>query len=149
MSQVRTDAQGPQAQVRAGPGGTQPRPLSPHLQVWRWHVTMAASIATRVSGVALYAGAVLLVVWAVCLAVGPACYGECMALLTSPLGLLVLFALTVSIFYHMAAGVRHFCWDLGAGLQPRTANALSWASFAFGLAASVALFGGALLLRGR
>jgi succinate dehydrogenase / fumarate reductase cytochrome b subunit len=110
---------------------------------------MAASIATRASGVALYGGAIIVVAWAVCLAVGPDCYRECMDLLTSPLGLVVLFGLTVSIFYHMAAGVRHFVWDLGAGMLPRTANALSWASFAFGVAASVALFAGAFLLGGR
>ena len=48
------------------------RPLSPHLQVWRWHVTMLGSILHRASGVALYAGAALTVVWLASLAAGPA-----------------------------------------------------------------------------
>ena len=146
MSQVRTDAEGPQAQTRAGPGGSRPRPISPHLQVWRWHVTMAGSIATRATGVALYVGAIIAVAWATCLAAGPACYAECMAILTSPLGLLVLFGLTVSVFYHMAAGIRHLAWDMGKGFLPRTANATTWAAFAFAIVASVALFAGALLI---
>ena len=54
MSQVKADARGPGTAVRA-------RPMSPHLQVWRWHVTMAASIATRASGVALYVGLLIVV----------------------------------------------------------------------------------------
>ena len=149
MSQIRRDAQGPQAQTRAGPGGTRPRPMSPHIQVWRWHVTMAASIATRATGIALYVGALIAVAWAACLAAGPECYQTCMGLLTSPIGLLVLFGLTLSIFYHMAAGIRHFAWDLGHGMLPRTANALSWASFAFAIVATVVVFAGGFLMGGR
>ena len=147
MTQVRTDAQGATAQGRAGPGGSKPRPISPHLQIWRWHVTMAASIATRFTGVALYVGAIILAVWAACLASGPGAYGVCMAVLTSPIGWLVLFGLTVSVFYHLAAGIRHLAWDIGKGFLPRTANATSWAAFAFAIVASVALFAGGLLLR--
>ena len=65
------------------------------------------------------------------------------------LGWLVLFGLTVSIFYHLAAGLRHLAWDSGKGFLPRTANATAWGAFAFAVVASVALFAGGWLLRGR
>ena len=75
--------------------GARPRPLSPHLQIWRWHVTMATSIAHRATGVALYGGALILAGWAVCLASGQAPYEKYMDLLASLPGEAVLFAITV------------------------------------------------------
>ena len=96
MSQVRADA-------KSAEGGERARPLSPHLQVWRWHVTMAASIATRATAVALYVGVLIIAGWALALASGPDAYAAYAGLLGSPLGLVVLFGLTVSIFYHLAA----------------------------------------------
>lgn len=115
-------------------------PLSPHMQVWRWHVTMAASIATRATGVALYAGALVVagLVWA--LASGPDAYESYAGLLHSPLGLIVLFGIAVSFFYHLAAGVRHLAWDSGRGFQPRTADATAIVCFACGIVGAVAVF---------
>ena len=139
MAQVRADAQGPEAQTRSAPV-LRPRPLSPHLQVWRWHVTMAASIATRVSGVALYVGALIASAWALCLAGGAGPYATFMGVMGSPLGLLVLFGLAAAIFYHLAAGLRHLVWDSGSGFLPKTANATGAAAFAFGLLGAVAVF---------
>ncbi len=149
MSGVRTDAQGPSAQVRAGPGGTAARPMSPHLQVWRWHVTMLASILTRATGIALYVGALILAGWALSLVLGRDAYGSYMAYLTSPLGLLVLFGLTASVFYHLAAGLRHLAWDIGVGFLPRTANATAVAAMAFGVAAALATFAVGFAMGGR
>jgi hypothetical protein len=90
MSQARADTKGPGVAVRA-------RPMSPHLQIWRWHVTMAASIATRATGVALYVGLLIVAGWALSLAAGADAYAGYMGLLASPIGLLVLFGITVSI----------------------------------------------------
>ncbi len=140
MSQVRADAKG------ADSGGGRERPLSPHLQVWRWHITMAASIATRVSGIALYVGLLIVVGLALALALGPDAYSTYAGLLGSPLGLLVLFGLTVAIFYHLAAGIRHLVWDSGKGFLPKTANASAWFAFGFGLVASLLLWAGVLFL---
>lgn len=139
MGQVRADAQGPEAQTKSAPV-LRPRPLSPHLQVWRWHVTMAASIATRATGVALYVGAVIAAAWALCLASGPGAYGTFMGVMASPLGLLVMFGLAVSTFYHLAAGLRHLVWDSGSGFLPKTANATATACFAFGILGAVVVF---------
>ncbi len=122
------------------PSGADARPLSPHLQVWRWHITMFCSIATRATGVALYVGALILAGWALALAAGPGPYMAYKAALGSPLGKLVLFGLTVSIFYHLAAGVRHLVFDAGKGFAPRTADLTGAASIAFGIAAAVAVW---------
>jgi len=116
------------------------RPPSPHLTVWRWHITMAASILHRVTGVGLYLGALIVAAWAVALASGPEAYADFKGLLGSPLGKFVLFGMTVSFFYHLASGVRHAVWDLGHGLEVRKANALAVASFAFAVAATLAVW---------
>ena len=116
------------------------RPLSPHLQVWRWHITMATSILHRATGVALYVGALIGAAWAVSLARGPEAYGEFKSLLGSPLGKLVMLGLTASFFYHLANGIRHLVWDLGRGLEVKTANATSVVVFAFALAATAAIW---------
>lgn len=117
-----------------------PRPLSPHLQVWRWHVTMLASILNRMTGAALYVGALLVVAWIGALAFGPDAYDAFVAVAGSPLGLLVWFGFTVSLLYHFAAGIRHLIWDAGAGLTPKSADALSYGSIAFGVIASLAFW---------
>ncbi|MDB5417448.1 MAG: sdhC [Phenylobacterium sp.] len=116
------------------------RPLSPHLQVWRWHITMATSIAHRATGVALYVGALIGAAWAISLARGPEAYATFKHLLGSPLGKLVMFGLTVSFFYHLANGVRHLVWDTGKGLDVKTANATSVLVFAFAAAATAAVW---------
>ena len=116
------------------------RPLSPHLQVWRWHLTMFTSIAHRASGVALYGGALILAGWALSLASGRPAYENYMGLLGAPLGKLVLFGLTLAVFYHLANGVRHLFWDAGRGLDPKTANSTCVAAIAFALAATLAVW---------
>jgi succinate dehydrogenase / fumarate reductase cytochrome b subunit len=120
--------------------GLPPRPLSPHLSVWRWHVTMFTSIAHRVTGVGLYGAALIAAGWAVSLASGPEVYGAYMALMGSVLGKLVLFAITLALFYHLANGIRHLVWDFGYGFQIKTADFASVVVIAFAVAASIGLW---------
>ena len=127
-----------------GAPGVRERPLSPFVQVWRWHVTMAASILNRVAGVALYIGALMLAGWALALASGPDAYAGYMGLLVSIPGRLVLFGLTLALFFHLASGVRHLVWDFGRGFAPRSADATAWLAFGFALAASLAIWSVAL-----
>lgn len=89
------------------------RPLSPHLQIYRWSWTMAMSIAHRATGVALYAGTLLLAGWLVALASGPDAYATAQAVMNSIPGRLVLFLYTWTLFHHMLGGLRHFLWDMG------------------------------------
>jgi len=116
------------------------RPLSPHVQVWRWHMTMLTSILHRVTGVALYVGALILVAWAVSLAAGPDTYATFKGVLGSPVGKLVMLGLTASALYHLANGVRHLFWDAGAGLDIKSANASAVAVFAFTVVATVVVW---------
>ena len=121
------------------------RPLSPHLQVWRWHITMASSILHRATGVALYVGALIAAAWAVSLARGPEAYASFKGLMGAPIGKVVMFGLTLSFFYHLANGVRHLVWDAGRGFNIKTANATSVLVFAFTAAATIAVWAIAMM----
>jgi succinate dehydrogenase / fumarate reductase cytochrome b subunit len=112
--------------------------LSPHLQVWRWHVTMLTSILTRATGVALYVGALILAGWAVALALGEDAFIAYTGMLGTPLGLLVMFGLTLALYFHLAAGIRHLFWDAGTGLAPKTADLTGVASIGFAVVATIA-----------
>lgn len=114
--------------------------MSPHVQVWRWHITMLSSILHRATGVALYVGALIAAAWALALASGPVAYDAFQQIIGSPLGKLVLFGLTFSIFYHLANGVRHIFWDAGEGLTPKTANMTAAAAISFAAVVTVALW---------
>lgn len=128
------------AEAEAGTSAKRERPLSPHVQVWRWHITMATSILNRATGVALYVGALIAAGWAISMAAGPAAFDSYMGLLGSVLGKLVLFGLTVSIFFHLAAGIRHLFWDAGEGFETKTADMTAAAVIAFSIAASLAVW---------
>lgn len=112
------------------------RPLSPHLQIYRWYLTMAMSIAHRASGVALALGLLLLTWWLTALARGPEGFATVQAALDNPLGGLVLFGYTLAVFYHLANGLRHLAWDLGLGFEKETANRSGMAVLVFAGAAT-------------
>jgi succinate dehydrogenase / fumarate reductase cytochrome b subunit len=95
---------------------SRPRPLSPHLSVWRFQLPAIMSISHRISGVMLASGTVLLAVWLLALASGPQGFALVQGLFGHPLGQLVLFGYSVLLFYHGCNGVRHLGWDLGKGL---------------------------------
>jgi succinate dehydrogenase / fumarate reductase, cytochrome b subunit len=93
------------------------RPLSPHLDVYRWQITMTLSILHRATGIALSFGTLLLVWWLVAAATGPEAYARVQGFIGSPIGWLLLFGWTLSLFYHLFAGIRHLAWDAGYGFQ--------------------------------
>jgi succinate dehydrogenase / fumarate reductase cytochrome b subunit len=106
---------------------------------------MAASILHRATGVALYVGALILAGWAVALARGPGAFSVYRLLLASPLGQLVLFGLTVSLFYHLANGMRHIWMDTGRGFDPKASDMTGAAAIAFGVVAAIAIWVVAIL----
>lgn len=89
------------------------RPLSPHLQVYRWSLTMAMSILHRATGAALAAGT-LMVVWLLLSAAsGAEAYGTFRTFCHSPLGMFMLFGWSAALYYHALNGIRHLFWDMG------------------------------------
>lgn len=104
-------------------------PLSPHLQIWRFTVTMAASITQRVTGVANVTGTILLAVWAFAAARGEETFAPLGKFLTSPVGVLILFGYIWSLSFHMLGGLRYLYTDTGRGLAPATARRVAWAVY--------------------
>ena len=104
---------------------TRSRPLSPHLQVYKPIPTMVMSIVHRITGVALYFGTFLLVVWLIAAASSPEAFDKVNGLYGSWLGLLVLVGFSWALIHHTIGGVRHFVWDTGAGFGPQSRELLA------------------------
>lgn len=102
--------------------GTSQRPLSPHLGIYRWQLTMALSILHRASGVFLSIGAVILVVVLTAVAMGASQFDCVQEWLAHPIGLILLAGWSFALYLHLANGVRHLVWDAGIGLEKDIAN---------------------------
>ena len=102
------------------------RPLSPHLQIYRWQLTSVLSILHRATGIWLALGSGLLVWWLVAAAAGPEAYGAAAGFFRSWIGLLLLFGWTLSLFYHLCNGIRHLAWDSGWGYDLATTYRTGW-----------------------
>ena len=123
---------------------TNPRPLSPHLGIWRWGPHMLVSILHRVTGVGLTViGLAVLSWWLAAAAEGGETYEAFLGFATAPFGLLVLVGLTWAFYQHLLSGIRHLVMDSGAGFELTTnkrfailtiigsilLTALTWAAF--------------------
>ena len=93
------------------------RPLSPHLQVYRWQITMALSILHRMTGVGLGLGLLLLTWWVVAAASGPDYFDLVHTVMTSLIGRLILLGFTWALCFHLCNGIRHLFWDAGYGFE--------------------------------
>ena len=124
------------------------RPLSPHLQIWRWHITMLASILFRVTIGAASFGAILVIGWLTALAFGPEVFAGAAGFMGSPLGLIIGFGLTLVLFSFILNGARHVYNDTGNGLSVPAANLLSHISV-WGPVVLTVLFWAVLLASGR
>jgi succinate dehydrogenase / fumarate reductase cytochrome b subunit len=111
------------------------RPLSPHISIYRWPVTMVSSILHRATGIGMAFGFVVFVGWLFDAASGPEVYAGFIDVLGSTPGWLVLVGLSWAFFYHLANGIRHLVWDTGRGLEKEQATASAW----FVIVASVVL----------
>ena len=127
-----------------GPKRAATRPLSPHLQVWRFHATMLASITHRITGSALYFGTFLIAAWLIALASGREAYEAVEAIVFSIFGQVILFLWAVAVLFHFANGIRHLPWDgPGIGFSPKVASQVSIFNYAFAILGAVALFAAA------
>jgi succinate dehydrogenase / fumarate reductase cytochrome b subunit len=105
-----------------------PRPISPHLQIYKPQLTSVTSILHRISGVALSLGLLALVYWLIAAALGEASFDRAEAIAGSWLGRLALFGWTLAFFYHLLNGIRHLVWDAGRGFELPAAYRSGWAA---------------------
>jgi len=111
------------------------KPLSPHLSIYKFKLSLLMSIAHRITGGALYMSMFIFMVFLVSLAMGEKYYALYSLIAGSWLGKLVIIGITWAIFHHMFGGLRHFIWDLGRGFEVKTVDQL----------ATISLLGGIIL----
>ena len=104
----------------------QGRPLSPHISIYRWPITMVLSILHRATGIAMSVGLIVFATWLLNAAEGPVAYQYFRALMSGIVGQVLLIGWTFAFFLHLGNGVRHLFWDTGRGFEKRQANASAW-----------------------
>jgi succinate dehydrogenase / fumarate reductase cytochrome b subunit len=117
------------------------RPLSPHLTIYRPQITSVLSITHRLTGIALFAGTALIVVWLWSVAYVPAFYATLHGWLASGIGRLMLLGWMAAFYYHLANGIRHLFWDIGWGFTIPQVNRSGWLVILFTLAVTAATWG--------
>lgn len=108
----------------------QNRPLSPHISIYKPIPTMIMSIVHRITGVALYAGTVLVAWWLIAAASGEVYFDFVNDIFGSIIGRLILFGYTWALVHHMLGGLRHFIWDTGRGFDKVVSTKMAWATLA-------------------
>ena len=124
------------------------RPISPHLTVYRLTLTMAMSIAHRITGVALYIGTLLLVWWLVGASTSPRDFDLINGFFGTWIGRLVLFGYTWALFHHMLGGIRHLIWDTGRGLGEHERNLFARLTLIGSVSLTILVWLFGLMLRG-
>jgi succinate dehydrogenase / fumarate reductase, cytochrome b subunit len=115
------------------------RPLSPFM-TYRWTLTMIMSIIHRVTGIALYAGTLLLAWWLIATASGPAAYSWLQCFTTSWIGRIVEFGYSWALIHHALSGLRYLVWDLGYSFGPQQRERLTQAALIAGIVLTVLLW---------
>ena len=97
-------------------------PVSPHLQIYRWHISSLLSITHRISGVINLLALILIFFWLLVLSLGENNYELFLLMINSFTGKFILIGFTWSMSFHILSGIRHLAWDLGYGFEIKTAN---------------------------
>jgi succinate dehydrogenase / fumarate reductase cytochrome b subunit len=98
------------------------RPVSPHLQIYNWPISMVTSIAHRATGILLAVGSVVLAIWLIAAGSGPDAFASVNGFAASWFGQLLMFGWSFALFFHLCNGIRHLVWDTGVGLELETAR---------------------------
>ena len=124
------------------------RPLSPHLQVYKWQLTSVLSILHRATGLALAFGTIFLVWWLFAAASGPDAFATAQGFWHSWFGRLLLLGWSWSLFYHLCNGIRHLFWDAGYGYELKTTYASGWTVVVASFLLSLIAWSAAYMVRG-
>jgi len=98
------------------------KPLSPHLQIYRWQISSLLSITHRITGILNLLGLIFISAWISSAGIGENLFESFSVFLKGFIGKFILIGFTWSISYHLLSGIRHFFWDLGYGYEIKTAN---------------------------
>ena len=97
-------------------------PISPHLQIYRWHISSLLSITHRITGVVNLLALILIFFWLLTFSLGESHYELFLLVINSFFGKFILIGFTWSMSFHIFSGIRHLVWDMGYGLEIKTAN---------------------------
>ena len=112
-------------------------PLSPHLQIYRWHISSLISITQRISSVINLLAIILIFFWLLVLSFGESNYEFFLLISNSFIGKFILIGFTWSMSFHLLSGIRHLVWDLGYGFEIKTANISGIIVIIFSLAITI------------
>jgi succinate dehydrogenase / fumarate reductase cytochrome b subunit len=97
-------------------------PLSPHIQIYRWHVSSLISISHRITGIVNIVAITIICAWATSLLLGEATYELTKILLQSIFGKFIILGLTWSFSFQILSEIRHLIMDLGYGFEIKTSK---------------------------
>ena len=97
-------------------------PLSPHIQIYNWHISSLVSISHRISGVINFLVFILICLWIALLFLGNSGYDPVFNILNSNFGKFIVLGITWSFTFQVLSLVRHFFWDMGYGFDLKIAN---------------------------
>ena len=98
------------------------QPLSPHIQIYRWHISSLVSISHRITGIINIIAITFICLWASCLLLGEANYQLINLFLSSLVGKFFILAITWSFSFQVLSEIRHLIMDLGYGFKIKTTN---------------------------
>ena len=116
------------------------RPLSPHLGIYRFTLTMAMSIAHRITGAGLYVGMLLLAWFLLAASMDASAFAYFSGFIQSIFGRLILIGFTWALFHHLLGGVRHLIMDAGYGMEHPEREHLAQATLIGGLALTLVVW---------
>ena len=95
-------------------------PLSPHIQIYRWHISSLVSISHRITGIINIVAITLICIWTASLILGDANYDFINLFLTSIFGKFIVIGLAWSFSFQILSEVRHLLMDMGYGFELQT-----------------------------
>ena len=96
------------------------KPLSPHIQIYRWHISSLVSISHRITGIINIIAITFICVWSGCLILGEANYTLINFFLNSIFGKFVVLGVVWSFSFQVLSEIRHLIMDMGYGFELQT-----------------------------
>ena len=96
------------------------KPLSPHIQIYRWHISSLVSISHRITGIINIIGITFICLWVSLLVFGESNYDIIKSFLDTMIGKFIILGLTWSFSFQILSEIRHLIMDLGYGFELKT-----------------------------